>query len=144
MTLKELSQLYYLNREIELDRARLAELRSDLSNPKSPKYDGMPHSPNPENAIERYAAEIADLEAIIQAKLEQQIYERKRLERYIADIPDSLTRQIFTLRFIQGKRWEEVADGIGGSNADSVKKTCYRYLAKDKNVPHVPNESATM
>jgi hypothetical protein len=31
MTLKELSQLYYLNREIEMDRRRLAELEARAS-----------------------------------------------------------------------------------------------------------------
>jgi hypothetical protein len=132
MTLKELSQLYYLDREIKLDRERLAELRSDLMNPKSPSYDGMPKSPNPDPAMERCVAEIADLEAIIQAKIEQRIYERSRLERYISDIPDSLTRQIFTLRFVDGLKWEEVADKVGGHNTGySVKKICYRFIAKN-------------
>lgn len=69
MTLKELSQLYYLDKEIELDRERLAELRANLLCPRSPNYDGMPHSPNPESALERCIAEITDLEAIIQAKI---------------------------------------------------------------------------
>ena len=73
MTLKELSQLYYLDKEIELDRERLAELRANLLCPRSPNYDGMPHSPNPEPALERCIAEITDLEAIIQAKIEQRI-----------------------------------------------------------------------
>ena len=133
MTLKELSQLYYLDREIKLDRERLAELRSDLMNPKSPSYDGMPKSPNPDPAMERCVAEIADLEAIIQAKIEQRIYERSRLERYISDIPDSLTRQIFTLRFINGLTWYQVAMHIGGGNTeDSVRMACNRYLAAEK------------
>lgn len=130
MTLKELSQLYYLDREIKLDRERLAELRSDLMNPKSPSYDGMPKSPNPDPAMERCVAEIADLEAIIQAKIEQRVYDRSRLERYISDIPDSLTRQIFTLRFIEGLTWEDVADKIGSSSY-SVKHICYRFIAKN-------------
>lgn len=130
MTLKELSQLYYIDHEIKLDRERLAELRSDLMNPKSPSYDGMPKSPNPDPAMERCVAEIADLEAIIQAKIEQRVYERSRLERYIANIPDSLTRQIFTLRFVEGMRWEEVADKIGSSSY-SVKHICYRFIAKN-------------
>lgn len=132
MTMKELSQLYYLDREIKLDRERLAELRSDLMSPKSPSYDGMPKSPNPDPAMERCVAEIADLEAIIQAKIEQRVYERSRLERYIANIPDSLTRQIFTLRFVDGLKWEEVADKVGGHNTGySVKKICYRFIAKN-------------
>lgn len=129
MTLKELSQLYYLDREIKLDRERLAELRSDLMNPKSPSYDGMPKSPNPDPVMERCVAEIADLEAIIQAKIEQRVYERSRLERYIADIPDSLTRQIFTLRFIEGLTWEQIAAKTGGYNtAKNCSNICYRYI----------------
>lgn len=129
MTLKELSQLYYLDREIKLDRERLAELRSDLMHPKSPSYDGMPKSPNPDPAMERCVAEIVDLEAIIQAKIEQRVYERSRLERYIADIPDSLTRQIFTLRFVEGLTWEQIAAKTGGYNtAKNCSNICYRYI----------------
>lgn len=129
MTLKELSQLYYLDREIELDRERLAELCADLLCPRSPDYDGMPRNPNPENALERCVAEIVDLEDVIQAKIEQRIYERARLERYISDIPDSLTRQIFTLRFIEGLTWEDVAAKTGGNNtAKNCSNICYRYI----------------
>lgn len=129
MTLKELSQLYYLDREIELDRERLAELRADLLCPRSPDYDGMPRNPNPENALERCVAEIVDLEDVIRAKIEQRIYERSRLERYISDIPDSLTRQIFTLRFVDGLKWEEVAARTGGNNtAKNCSNICYRYI----------------
>ena len=36
MTLKELSQLYYLNREIEMDKERLEALRARASAPGSP------------------------------------------------------------------------------------------------------------
>lgn len=129
MTLKELSQLYYLDREIELDRERLAELRADLLCPRSPDYDGMPRNPNPENALERCVAEIVDLEDVIRAKIEQRIYERARLERYISDIPDSLTRQIFTLRFVEGLTWEQVAARTGGNNtAKNCSNICYRYI----------------
>lgn len=129
MTLKELSQLYHLNREIEMDQQRLEELRAKASAPGSPNYDGMPKSPSYENRLERYIAEIVDLEAIISAKITQCLHERNRLERYIADIPDSLTRQIFTLRFINGLTWLQVAFSIGGGNTEqSVKMTCYRYI----------------
>jgi hypothetical protein len=129
MTLKELSQLYYLDKEIELDRERLVELRANLLCPRSPDYDGMPRNPNPENALERCVAEIVDLEDVIRAKIEQRIYERARLERYISDIPDSLTRQIFTLRFIEGLTWEDVAAKAGGNNtAKNCSNICYRYI----------------
>jgi len=132
MTLKELSQLYYLNREIERDQQRLEELRARASAPGSTNYDGMPKSSGFENRFDRYIAEIVDLEAIIQAKITQCLYERNRLERYIAEIPDSLTRQIFQLRFINGLTWVQIAFSVGSGNTEgSVKMICYRYIKKD-------------
>ena len=129
MTLKELSQLYYLNREIETDQARLEALRAKASAPGSPNYDGMPKSPVYENRLERYIADIVDLENIINLKIQQCIIERKRLERYISEIPDSLTRQIFTLRFVNGLTWVQTAFSVGGgNNEDSVRQRVYRYL----------------
>ena len=132
MTLKELSQLYYLNREIERDQERLEKLRARASAPGSPSYDGMPKSSGFGNRLENYIAEIIDLEAIIQAKITQCLHERNRLERYIAEIPDSLTRQIFQLRFINGLTWVQIAFSVGGGNTEgSVKMTCYRYIKKN-------------
>lgn len=132
MTLKELSQLYYLNREIEMDKNRIEELRAKAESTSSP-LTGMPGNKNPENRLERYIAELVDLEAIVTAKQLQCIHERNRLERYIADIEDSLTRQIFTLRFINGLSWIQVGFRVGGGNTDkTVRMNCYRYLNRDK------------
>lgn len=132
MTLKELSQLYYLNREIERDQERLEKLRASASAPGAPNYDGMPKSPSFENRLERYSAEIVDLEAIIQAKITQCLHERARLERYIAEIPGSLTRQIFQLRFINGLTWVQIAFSVGGGNTEEgVRKRVYRYLEQE-------------
>ena len=131
MTLKELSQLYYLNREIKMDKERLEALRARASAPGSPNYDGMPKSPSYENRLERYIAEIVDLEAIISAKITQCQHERNRLERYIADIPDSNLRMIFTLRFINGLSWVQLAFSIGGDcTADGARMACSRYIKK--------------
>ena len=130
MTLKELSQLYYLNREIEMDQRRLRELEVRAL-PGAQVITGMPHGSGVADIVGRYAAEIADLRGIIEAKHQQCLYERSRLERYIADIDDSLLRQIFTYRFVNGLPWLQVAAGIGGNNtADSVRVACNRYIEK--------------
>lgn len=132
MTLNELSQLYWLNREIEMDQERLAELEQKATSVSSPNLSGVPGGSNYfDNKIQRYVADIVDLQMIILAKQQQCIHERNRLERYIATIPDSLTRQIFTLRFVNGLPWLQVALHIGGNNTEaSVKMTCYRYIDK--------------
>lgn len=131
MTLKELSQLYYLKREIELDQARLKKLRTKLHGASGPKYDAMPKSPGCGDALAYSVAEIVDLEALIVAKQIQCIRERTRLEQYIAGIPDSNLRTIFTLRFIDGLSWVQLAFRIGGDcTADGARMACKRYMEK--------------
>ena len=157
MTIKELSKLYNLNREVEMTQKRLADLEWEIQRDEdrlrsleakygsisSPSYDGMPKSPSYGNRIENEVAELLDLRDLITRKKAlrsecamtihaQEILcltERSRLERYIADLPDSLLRMIFTLRFISGLTWAQVSEHIGmHTTEDSVKKQCYRYL----------------
>lgn len=129
MTLKELSQLYYLNREIENDQRRLEELEAKLTSPSSPNLSGMPRSTAYDNKIESSVADIMDLKAIIAAKQQQCIYERSRLMRYITEIDDSLTREIFVFRFVNGLSWRQVAASVGGNNtAENVRQICSRYI----------------
>ncbi len=137
MTVDELSQLYWLGREIKADERRLKELERRARAPSIAHLTGMPHAPsNEENArkIERAAAEIVDLQAIIAAKQIQCIHEQARLERWIAAIPDSLTRQIFKARYVDGKTWMQVATSVGGHNLteSGVKMICHRYLKQTR------------
>lgn len=134
MTLKELSQLYYLTHEIEANEQRLTEL-SDLIGPSIAEYSDMPRGPfNPSSKVERLAAEITDLKAILAARQIQCIHERARLERWISTIPDSVTRQIFQYRFVDCLTWMDVAERMGGGFTEySVKQRCYRHL-KESNV----------
>ena len=134
MTVKELSQLYWLGREIEADKRRLKELEDLAGAPPIAHLTGMPRGSNDTaRKIERVAAEIVDLQAIIAARQIQCIHERARLERWINEIPDSVTRQIFQARFVDGKSWGEVAADVGGPNTEgSVKMACSRYLKKTR------------
>ena len=133
MTVIELSQLYHLTREIEADKARLDELERLAGSPSIAHLTGMPHSPHGNSRkIEQAAAEIVDLQAIIAARQIQCIHERARLERWINEIPDSLTRQVFQVRFVDGKSWGEVAAAVGNNTESSVKMICHRYLKRTR------------
>lgn len=138
MTKKELSQLYYLNKEIKQLENKLMELETTAYKTTS-NLTGMPGNGKHSDKVGQYAAEIVDLKALINLNIEKCWREKRRLERYIQSIDDSLIRQIFQLRYIEGMKWEEVADKIKGVTADSIKKQCYRYIRhSQKNVPHVP------
>lgn len=131
MTIKELSQLYYLNLEIADYEKRLKELEAQRG-VGSVVIDDMPHGKGPaKSRVEQLASEIVDIKAIIHAKRIECIHERNRLERFISDILDSETRLIFLLRFVDCLKWDEVAEQMGeGNTADRVKKVCYRYLER--------------
>lgn len=128
MTKKELSQLYYLNREIEQQKRKLIELEATAFK-TSQCITGMPTGSRTSDKVGKCASEIADLKALIELNMQKCWYERSRLERYIQSIDDSLTRQIFSLRYISCLRWNQVADTIGGNNTEgSVKMAHNRYL----------------
>ena len=135
-----------LDLEIKKDEARLAFLEAKSTSVSSPAYDGMPKNPSGDNRMELQLSDIIELRDLIthkkalrsecamtiHAKQILCLTERNRLERYIADVPDSLTRQIMTLRFINGLGWWQVAYSIGGNNTgDSVRMNVKRYLESE-------------
>lgn len=129
MTKNELSQLFYLNREIQREKQRLAELQAAATSVTA-KISGLPHvgSISDKTAI---AAQIADCKAIIEAKIQLSVVEYNRLNRFIAGVDDCLMRQILSLRYVNGLSWTAVALHIGGGNTpDSIRKTHDRWLAK--------------
>lgn len=129
MTIKELSQLYWLKLEIKKDQERLDALRDRTENISSSlSGTGGINSGFQTPMIEKNIAEIIDLEAIISAKQLQCRHEQSRLERYISDIPDSYTRYLFTLRFIEGKSYPQIAKETQGISPDSARMTISRYI----------------
>ena len=128
MTLKELSQLYYLNREIEDLKFKISELEAKATD-TSVKITGMPHSAGAGDKIGRAVAELDYYRAKLTDRLERSRIELIRLTDYISACPDSLTRQILTYRFVNGLSWNQVAASVGSSiTCEAAKKIAYRYI----------------
>ena len=128
MIKKELSQLYYLNREIEQLQARLTELES-LATSCTANITGMPRANGISDKIGKYAAEIADLKSLLDLNLKKCFYELNRLNRYIQSVDDSEMRMILSLRYVNGLCWEQVAASISVyASGDSVRKAHDRFL----------------
>ena len=132
MTKTELSQLYYLNREIEEIKQRISEIEGLATNCTS-KLTGMPVLTGISDKIGNCAAELADLRCLLDLNLKKCFYELNRLNRYINNINDSQMRMILSLRYINGLPWEQVAASISCSlSGESVRKAHDRYLEKSK------------
>ena len=128
MTVKEMSQLYYLNREIEHLQRQLEELEC-LAEGTTQVITGMPHGSGTSDKVGRYAVRIADLRSMIDNRKARCWDELNRLNEYIDGVEDSLTRQILTLRYVNGLSWQQVADSVGGGiSSDGVRKIQQRYL----------------
>ena len=73
--------------------------------------------------------------AILMRQLHDCLQRKGKIEAFIYSINDSLTRRIFTMRYIDGAfqpSWAKVAHTIGGGNTEgSVRKTAARYLKKN-------------
>ena len=131
MTKKELSQLYYLKKEIRQLEQRIKELETVATSCTS-KITGLPHGTGINDKIGNYTAQIADLKCLLDLNLKKCFYELNRLDRYIQSVDDPLLRQIMTYRFISGYSWKKIAFQVGGNNSeDGLKKRLYRYLANN-------------
>ena len=112
MNKRELSQLYYLNREIEEQQRRLQELEA-LATSCTSHITGMPKAQGVVDRLAGYVAEIADLRSLIDLNIKKCFFELNRLNRYINTIDDSQMRLILSLRYINGLSWQQIAFSIG-------------------------------
>lgn len=132
MTKKELSQLRWLNQEICREKQRLAELTDAATRTTAGTVTGLPHLSVAGNKT-AIAAAIADTRDVIAEKVARAVREYERLNRYIADVPDSQIRQILCLRYVDGLSWTAVAMRIGGGNTpEGIQMEVARYLSREK------------
>ena len=125
MTKKELSQIYYINKEIEMWEREL----ENVTSLQSPKLDGLPRGSETGDSTASKALQAAQISETINGLLTKLQIKRKEIYDYIATVDDSLMRQIIMYRCISLCTWEEVAIYVGGGNsADSVRKLFVRFV----------------
>lgn len=129
MTIKELSQLYNIEKEIEWYDQRIDTLRAQRTAISAPAFDKEPggKSDPSHSKIEALTAEIIDLEEILSLNRKQAGIECIRLERYIATVPDATVRRIMHLRFFDLKPWTKVAREMNYTES-AVKMRLQRFL----------------
>lgn len=122
--------MYYLKREIRNDERRLRDLK-DAATKITQSISGMPGSGKKSDKT-AIAVEIADLETIIAANNAKCIAHYNQIMRFVAEIDDSLIRQIVKYRHIDMMKWRDIAQRIGGGNTeDGIRKAYTRYLQRN-------------
>lgn len=127
MTKQELEQYRSIVAEIDEVRERLNNnIVSDTVVGSSRHYPFTSHVMRVEGIGDKATAE---RDTLLLENLKRQ---KQDIEEFVTAIPDSLTRRIFRLRYIQGKHkpsWTAIAISIGGGNTRSgVQKRHERFL----------------
>jgi 5'-3' exonuclease len=124
VTRRELNQIYYINREIEMWQREL----DDITSLQSPKLDGIPKGTGISDSTAAKAVKAAPVIDKINELLAELQIKRQEIYEYIATIDDSLMRQIILYRCLSLCTWKEVATYVGGGNtADSVRMMFMRF-----------------
>ena len=130
MTKQELSQVYYLRKEIqklEEDLARQEALATKITQ----QLTDMPRGTGTHNQLCQAVERIVYCKDKINALLLDCTIEEMRIHKYIASIDDSMLRTIFTMRYLDLASWEDIALFLGGGNTgDGVRMAANRYLEK--------------
>lgn len=130
MTLKELKSFAGKNGLLKIQNEKIARLEARLVRHSEIDTSGTPRNPTPRNSTE-------DLMIDILAAKERRDELQSQLDyinTWISQIDDDLIQFIILRRFVDDKRWQEIADELGGNNTEySVKKLCYRYIIRSEN-----------
>jgi hypothetical protein len=125
MTKKELSQLYYINRDIERLQRQHDELKCRADKSTS-IITGLPRGASDRTNL---LAELADLSNLLDAKIKESVAEYNRLNRYILTVQDHEMSTILALRFVNGLSWRQIAFSVGrGDQEDGIRMQVNRFL----------------
>ena len=133
MDISTLKQYYLIEGEIRNEEEKIAKIEAKLC--ASPGFDknGVPKSPTPRNRVEETYIELIARKEELHRKVAEYKEMKASIERYIDDIDDLLIRRIAEERFVNNKRFREIADELGGRNtAESVRKMLNRYIQSNK------------
>lgn len=130
MTVKELSEVYYIQKIINRYDEKIAQLYASLE-PGGMNLSGMPRDPSPKNRMVEVIAKVDELKRKKRIEEAKQQVARVKLDKFIEECDNPQIRIILMYRFVDFLKWGAVAAKLGGNNTeDSVKKACYRFLKK--------------
>jgi len=127
MTIRELSNLRKLNTEIAVLQQKAVTLETLIQ--KQLKEDGTSLDAETEKAYQK-ALELH------RRMIRRRTREWLRLEAFINELPDSYSRRIFTLRYVEALSWRQVAMRLGGAVSENALNHYHRRALERYNRSH--------
>lgn len=127
--MKNLNALYWLKQEITQIENQIKEI-TVLS---AAAITGMPKGNSVSSPVEKFYERLEKLKEKLQAKLDQYITEKERIEDYIENMDDAEVRVIARKRFIENKTYQVIGDEMY-TDGSTARKKLKRYLeGKEEN-----------
>lgn len=128
MTKAELSQIYYINKELKMWRKELERIQSK-SFVKAQQITGMPFGTGKTDNTANRSVEEVEIQEMIANKLKEIESHRRKIMEYINNVDDSLLRQIIYYRNVSCMSWVKIGNELGISH-DSARKIYSRNFKK--------------
>mgnify|MGYP001279557539 FL=1 len=110
MTKKELLAYRSIKKELNDLEKRIEELRKDARSPKGISYSDMPRGRSePIPSQQRYIEQLEKLSDLYEERKAKLVETQIAIERAISSLPSEL-RLLMQYRYIDGMRWEEIAE----------------------------------
>jgi hypothetical protein len=130
MDKKTLYRLFYLPKQIEQKQREIERIWDKLT-AMSPNLSGMPHGGGVHDKVGEGVVELVTKKEELEAQKRGYEQEEKAINDWIDSVDDLQINLILSLRFREKRKWNEVADEIGGVNTeDSCRKMIDRFLEK--------------
>lgn len=128
MTVEEINNIYYINKEIEQIQKELYDLKTKNFY-KSNILTGMPKGNSERDIFSDYVEDIKTLEDMLHYNLKKLQIERKKMEEFLSSIEDVELRLIVRLRAVNNMKWEEIGAELGMERT-TVSKKFYKFFRK--------------
>lgn len=131
LTFEEVSQIYYINKEIKAIKLDLAQLEERRVFRKAITYSDMPkgYAKDFTEDIDDYLIKKQELVDMLNYSLKKLQQERIKIEQFLTTINDAEIRLIIRLRCINNMSWREIGDEIGMERS-WVSRKFYKFFSK--------------
>ena len=127
---RELNELRHLKKEIRYQIERVRRLEEKATS-ITQIIGGIPACKGITDRVAEYAPQIAHLKTLIQNNIKWCLHHQYKIEVFIESIEESEIRQIFRLRYLEGKTWKQIAFAMTGAGDGSTQyKQHKEYLRK--------------